>query len=193
MAQIYLISPENIPNISIFLAQLEEIFSINAQYCKPALFQLRLKNVSQSDIKEAIVAIKPICEKYQVSMVLNDDISLALEYGIGLHVGSSDANLQDLELFKQKSTQITGVSCYNSVERARIFGRVADYVSFGAIFPSLTKKKAQICEKSTIIEFCNESDVKVAIIGGISSENIYEISDILDCVDYICVLSDVWN
>ena len=193
MARIYLISPEVISDIPIFLLQLKEIFELE---CKPALFQLRLKNVEREKIERVILKIKPLCENYGVEMILNDDISLALKHNIGVHVGSSDASLQELEFFKKNSNKTVGVSCYNSIERAKMFEQVctdSDYLSFGAMFQSATKKNAPVCEKSTIVEFAKISRKKISIIGGISVENMVEISDILPYVDYVCVISEVWG
>ena len=189
MARIYLISPEVISDIPMFLLQLKEIFELE---CKPALFQLRLKNVETDELERVILKIKPLCENYGVEMILNDDISLALKHNIGVHVGSSDASLQELECFKKSSSKTAGVSCYNSIERAKMF-ELADYISFGAIFPSSTKKNAPVCEKSTIVEFANVSNAKISIIGGITAENMEEISDIIPFVEYICVVSEVWG
>lgn len=190
MAQIYLISPEVISDVPMFLLQLKEIFQLEF---KPALFQLRLKNIQNDDIESVILKIKPLCENYGVEMILNDNISLALKHNIGVHVGSSDASLQELENFRKNSNKIAGVSCYNSIERAKMFESVANYISFGAMFQSSTKKSATVCEKSTIVGFANISNKKISIIGGIAEENMEEISDIMPFVEYICVVSQVWG
>jgi thiamine-phosphate pyrophosphorylase len=137
--------------------------------------------------------ITPLCENYGVDMILNDNISLALKHNIGVHVGSDDAILEELNFFKKNSNKTAGVSCYNSIERAKMFASVANYISFGAMFQSSTKKNAPVCEKSTIVEFAKISNKKISIIGGISAENMVEISDILPYVDYVCVISEVWG
>ncbi len=190
MLSLYLISPETIHNVDLFLLQLREIFELEF---KPSLFQLRLKNVTNDELESVILQIKRLCEYYAVEMILNDNISLALKYDVGVHVGSSDASLQELEYFKKNSKNIAGVSCYNSIERAKMFEKVADYISFGAMFQSSTKKNAPVCEKSTIVEFAKISNKKISIIGGITAENMAEISDVLPCVEYICVISEVWG
>ena len=193
MAQIYLISPETISDLPIFLLQLKEIFELEF---KPSLFQLRLKNIENDELERIILQIKPLCESYVVEMILNDNIPLALKHNIGVNVGSDDASLEELEFFKKNSNKTAGVSCYNSIERAKMFEQVCtdlDYLSFGAMFQSSTKKNASVCEKSTIVEFAKISNKKISIIGGISVENMEEISDILPYVDYICVISEVWG
>ena len=189
LAQIYLISPETISDLPIFLLQLKEIFELEEA---PKLFQLRLKNIENDELERIILQIKPLCESYGVEMILNDNIPLALKHNIGVHVGSDDASLQELEFFKKNSNKMAGISCYNSIERAKMF-EVADYLSFGAMFQSSTKKNARFCEKSTIMEFAKISNKKISIIGGISVENIVEISDILPYVDYVCIISEVWG
>ena len=190
MAQIYLISPETIPDLPIFLLQLKEIFELEF---KPSLFQLRLKNIESDELEHIILQIKPLCERYVVEMILNDNIPLALKHNIGLHVGSSDASLQELQNFRKNSNKMVGVSCYNSIERAKMFESVANYISFGAMFQSSTKKNASVCEKSIIVEFAKFSQKKISIIGGVTAENMEEISDILQYVDYVCIISEVWG
>ena len=190
MAKIYLISPEVIDDIDLFLLQLDETFELEL---KPSLFQLRLKSIESDELERIILKIKPLCENYGVDMILNDNISLALKHNIGVHVGSDDASLQQLEFFKKNSNKTAGVSCYNSIERAKMFEPISDYLSFGAMFKSSTKKNAPVCEKSTIVEFAKISNKKISIIGGISAENMVEISDILPYVDYVCVISEVWG
>lgn len=193
MAKIYLISPEIISDLPMFLLQLKEIFELEF---KPSLFQLRLKNIEADELERIILKIKPLCENYGVDMILNDNIPLALKHNIGVHVGSDDASLEELNFFKKNSNKTAGVSCYNSIERAKMFEQVctdSDYLSFGAMFKSSTKKNAPFCEKSTIVEFATISRKKISIIGGISAENMVEISDILPYVDYVCVISEVWG
>jgi len=190
MSGLYLISPERVDDVELFVLKLVEIFNLK---CKPDLFQLRIKNASLFEMEALLVRVRFVCEKYGVEMILNDSIELALKYGVGVHVGSSDASLQELEFFKKNSGKMLGVSCYNSFERAKMFENVADYVSFGAMFQSVTKKNAPVCDKSTIVEFAKVSSKPISIIGGITAENIEEIADILYFVKYVCVISEVWG
>jgi thiamine-phosphate pyrophosphorylase len=190
MPSLYLISPEAISDVDLFLLQLREVFELEF---KPSLFQLRLKNIESDELELLILSVRSVCEEFGVEMILNDNISLALKYDVGVHVGSDDASLEELNFFKKNSNKTAGVSCYNSIERAKMFEKVADYISFGAIFQSSTKKNAPVCEKSTIVEFAKISNAKISIIGGVTAENMAEIAEILPCVDYVCVISEVWG
>lgn len=190
MAGIYLISPSNINDLNFFLFQLEEIFSLSH---KPELFQLRLKDTTQNFIEEAILKINPLCRKYNIPLILNDDIPLALKHNIGVHVGKDDAKLEEIIHFKENSKNIIGISCYNSFERAGQFANYVDYVSFGAIFPSKTKPNAVFCPQEVILEFAEKYSTKIAIIGGINATNLPKIQEILPCVSYICAISEIWH
>lgn len=186
---LYLISPEKITNLDIFLLQLEEIFCLED---RPEVFQLRLKDCNLLFVESCIQKILPICKKYNVIFILNDDICLAKKYNVGLHVGK-DIDIGEVKKFKNETNNIVGVSCYNDINRALQFAEFASYVSFGAIFKSTTKPNTVICNKEVILEFAQKSDVDIAIIGGISAKNMAEIQDILHIIKYICVISDVWN
>ncbi len=188
--QIYLISPPKIEDINIFVKQLEEIFSLHE---KPGMFQLRLKDCSENQIEEAIVKIKPLCNDYAVPFILNDNISLALKYGIGVHVGGKDASLEDVLSFKQQSRNIIGVSCYNLLDRAKTFAGHVTCVSFGAMFLSKTKESAKLCHKETVVEFAKTHKTPISIIGGITTQNLHEICDILPFTSFVCVISSVWQ
>jgi thiamine-phosphate pyrophosphorylase len=191
MPKIYLISPQEIFNIDEFACEFEAICRLEG---RPAFFQLRLKNCERGYIERCIEKLLPICEKYGVEFVINDDIALALKYNTNLHVGSDDASMQDCINFKKQSTKHLGVSCYNSIVRAKEFENIADCISFGAMFVSNTKPNAKHCDISVIAEYRkHNSNKEIAIIGGIDSENIGQISDILPMVSYICVISCIWG
>ncbi|MFT4967741.1 MAG: thiamine-phosphate pyrophosphorylase [Candidatus Deianiraeaceae bacterium] len=188
--QIYLISPEKIHNIIVFIQELEEIFTLPQ---KPTMFQLRLKNTNIQTIEQIIIPIKLLCDKHSVLLILNDNIPLALKYNVGVHIGCHDATKEDVINFTKQSNKVIGVSCYNSIARALDFGSIVHYVSFGAMFPSNTKQTALQCDKSTIINFRKQSNSKISVIGGITQFTIPQMSELLPFIDYICVLSAVWH
>lgn len=190
MARLYLISPEVIGNIDEFALQLEEICQLEE---RPAFFQLRLKG-QNINIENAIEKLLPICEKHGVKFVINDDINLALKYKVALHVGSDDASFEECVAFKKAGGVHLGVSCYNSIVRAREFEKIADCISFGAMFASETKPNARTCDFDVVTNYATQSPSKeIAIIGGIDCENIKKLAEILPCVSYVCVISSVWG
>lgn len=187
MPKIYLISPETITDLDFFLLELEAIFVLEE---RPAVFQLRLKGGQNTE--DMIIKTKSLCEKYGVEFILNDDIPLAIKYDVGVHVGIDDASLEEILEFKKTSTRSLGISCYSDINRALQFADVASYVAFGAMFSSSTKSSAPKCSIETVEEFCKISKAKVAVIGGINAKNIKELSPILHCISYVCVISSVW-
>lgn len=190
MPKIYLISPPQIEDLGAFISTLEDIFYLPE---KPALFQLRLKNCEVRHIENCMNEIIPVCTKHGVEFIINDSIALAIKYNVGLHVGCNDASIQDCKDFKSRSSKHIGVSCYNSIERAKQFENIADCISFGAMFQTQTKTEAKICRPNVIQEYAKHNPSKeIAIIGGINTENLGEIADILPLVSYICVISSVW-
>jgi thiamine-phosphate pyrophosphorylase len=188
MPKIYLISPSKIDCITTFISQLEEIFLLPD---KPVIFQLRLKNIPHF-LEEAILKIEPLCKKHGVEFILNDDIPLALKHNIGVHVGEG-ALVEDIINFKKQSNKTIGVSCYNNVERALDFAPYASYVSFGAMFSTKTKQNAGHCEAGVIKQFRKVRNTPVSIIGGITHANLCQIAEILPLVNYICVVSCIWE
>ena len=191
MPSIYLISPEQIPNPDEFTLQLEEIFALHE---KPALFQLRLKGCEKSYIEKTMEKLLPVCKKHGVDFVINDYASLALKYGVALHVGSDDATIQQCIAFKKAGGGHLGVSCYNSLIRAKEFEEIADCISFGAMFGSETKPNAKNCEIDVVREYAKHNPKKeIAIIGGINAQTIEKLGEILPIVSYVCVISCIWN
>jgi len=113
-----------------------------------------------------------LCRKHQVPLIINDDVNLCLEIDAdGVHVGATDGDIQEVRS-QLGNNRILGASCYNSLTLAtRAQSEGADYIAFGACFPSTTKPEALRAELSL---FSRGSDVlhipKVAI-GGITLDN----------------------
>ena len=163
---IYLISPSKIEDLTQFRKDLQFIL----KKVKVSCFQLRLKNVSEDEVIEAINIIRPVCIKFNTNFILNDNVELAAKYACdGLHIGQFDGTLNDV---RKKFQGIIGVSCYNSLERGLEMASMgANYVSFGAFYQSKTKPEAVKCEVSVLKEFTKKSKVHACVIGGINSAN----------------------
>jgi thiamine-phosphate pyrophosphorylase len=131
---------------------------------------LQFRN-KQLPIEQQIILGKKLrqcCTQHQALLICNDSLQIAQAIQAdGLHIGIDDGNLQDI---RQQWQGILGISCYNDLHRAQTayeFG--ADYVAFGAIFPSTTKPKASQANLSTLTQ-CQLPIPKVAI-GGITLNN----------------------
>lgn len=113
-----------------------------------------------------------LCRRHRVPMIVNDDVELALEADAdGVHLGRDDAELADART-RLGGDFIIGVSCYDDAERAVLAERSgADYVAFGAMFPSATKPGASRASIATIRMARERIRVPIAAIGGITPVN----------------------
>ena len=103
-------------------------------------FQLRLKHVSDDEIRRACDVLRPIVQAHGAAFILNDRPDLAAELGCdGVHVGQEDASYAEARAALPNG--IVGVTCHDSRHLAMEAGEAgADYVAFGAFFPTATKE-----------------------------------------------------
>lgn len=187
MSQIYLISPPKI-ELKAFSQNLEKAL-------KTALvpvFQLRLKGYSNQEVAKISQEIKKICQDNNCLFLLNDSYEIAIDVGAnGVHLGSEDGSIAIVR--KQTSPNfLIGASCYDSRHLAMEAGQQgADYLSFGAFFPSKTKN-SQGKPTTEILEWCNELiNLPIVAIGGITDENC---SSLVEAgADFLAVISYVWE
>lgn len=113
-----------------------------------------------------------ICERYDVPLIINDDIDLALQAGAhGVHLGKDDGSI---EAAREKLGQgaIIGVSCYDSVDRAAAAeAQGATYVAFGRFFPSQSKPLASPAHLETLRQAKSRLHIPIVAIGGILADN----------------------
>ena len=133
---LYLISPPSI-ELDQFTPLLNEVLATSIA----SVFQLRLKNTSDEHIERACRALIPICHQHGIAFILNDNTALAKKVGAdGVHLGEDDDNVTMARRLLGANKTI-GVSCYNSYDRAmKLAEEGADYVSFGAFYPTTTKQ-----------------------------------------------------
>ena len=153
------------------------------------IFQYRDKDSKDSEIIGLVGELQALCNENNVLFVLNDRYELAIKLGVsGLHLGKDEvANLVDIrESFKG----IIGVSCYDSIELAQCYESAkVDYVAFGSLFSSPTKKDAKPCPLSVIVEAKHKLKIPICGIGGICVDN----ASLLKECDMIAVISSLWN
>jgi thiamine-phosphate pyrophosphorylase len=112
-----------------------------------------------------------VCHKHNIPLIINDDVELAAEIGAdGVHLGKDDG---DIEQARQRlENAIIGVSCYNDWQQANIATTAgADYIAFGAFFPSSTKLDAVAAPLELLARAKQEISIPVIAIGGITPEN----------------------
>ncbi len=138
MSLLYLISPPNI-NFDQFPDLLAAIFAESNNSI--GAFQLRVKNRSVEDIFDISKILLPICKSYNIDYYINDHYKIADKLEIdGIHLGQNDGNIVKICQTYGRNFKI-GISCMNSIELAFKAQKLGvNYVSFGAFFPTNTKK-----------------------------------------------------
>ncbi len=187
MTQIYLISPEKI-DLKTFSSRLEKVLITGLV----PVFQLRLKGYERRESIKIARELQKICSQNNCLFLLNDSYELALEVGAGgVHLGVEDGSIAEARKNSPENF-IIGASCYDSRHLAMEAGdRGADYISFGAFFPSKTKV-SRGRPTAEIIEWASElTNLPVVAIGGITNENCGEL--VRAGADFVSVISYVWD
>jgi len=157
-----------------------------------ASLQLRLKDVSDDDIRRATEILMPIAQKAGVAFILNDrpDLAAALRCD-GVHVGQDDASYAEARAAVGRNA-IVGVTCHNSRHLAMEAGEAgADYVAFGAFFPTQTKEPKTQAEIELLQWWAEVMTVPCVAIGGITVENAPALIEA--GADFVAVSAGVWN
>jgi thiamine-phosphate pyrophosphorylase len=136
------------------------------------LIQYRDKNNTYTQRLVKAEALNRLCHSYRIPLIINDDIELAAQVGAdGVHIGKSDTDLVTARAILG-SHMIIGVSCYDRLDLAIDSERSgADYVAFGAVFPSLTKKDEIQAPLELIRSARGVLRVPIVAIGGITPAN----------------------
>lgn len=153
------------------LQQVEEAILGGATF-----IQLREKDLGESAFEKEAVEIQELCRKYAVPFVVNDNVEIAKRMGAdGVHVGQSDMEAGDVRAMLGPDA-ILGVSA-STVEQAILAEkRGADYLGVGAVFPTGSKDDAVEVPHETLKAICEAVSIPVIAIGGISAENVHELS-----------------
>lgn len=135
------------------------------------VLQYRDKTADAARRCDEATALMRLCTAHGVPLIVNDDVALALEIGAdGVHLGEDDDGLAEARAALGKQA-IIGVSCYDSLARARAAAAAgADYVAFGAFFPSPTKPHARRAAPELLRQSAALGLPRVAI-GGITPDN----------------------
>lgn len=186
--QIYLITPPAIVDLSAFAGALDETLSVAPVAC----LQLRLKNVSDDDVLRAAEALLPIARAADVHFLINDRPDLALRAGAdGVHVGQSDASYADARkiLGPDKTVGVTCHASYHLAIEAAEAG--ADYVAFGAFFPTRTKEAPARADVSLLEDWSAMTVIPCVAIGGVTPANCAPL--VRAGADFLAVSSAVWT
>lgn len=134
-------------------------------------------------------ALQALCARFGVPLIVNDDVDLAAAAGAaGVHLGEDDAPI-DAARARLGAEAIVGVSCYDSLERARRLAAAgADYLAFGAFFASPTKPQARRATLD-LLRAAKPLGLPLVAIGGIDAGNAAALVEAgADCVAVISAL-----
>ena len=138
--------------------------------------QLREKELDEAHFLEEAKKIKELCDRYHVPFVINDNVDIALEIDAdGVHVGQSDMEAGDVRA-KLGPDKIIGVSAQTVEQAVLAQERGADYLGVGAVFHTDSKADAADISHETLKAITEAVDIPVIAIGGISKENVSELS-----------------
>ena len=142
-----------------------------------SVVQIREKTKDTLDFYNLACKVKEITSKYNVPLIINDrlDIALAIDAD-GVHVGQSDMPC-DICRRLIGDSKILGVSAATVDEAVKAENDGADYIGSGAVFPTSTKKDASYISKKELTEIVESVNIPVVAIGGITLENAHELLD----------------
>ena len=185
--RLYLITPPEI-ELGSFAPALEAALDAGDVAC----LQLRLKEAGDDAVRRAGERLRPICQSRGVPLLINDRPDLAAEIGAdGAHVGADDASYAEARE-RLGAEGMVGVSCYDSRHRAMEAAAAgADYVAFGAFFPTETKTPRSKADVDLLEWWHGLMVVPCVAIGGITAENCGPLVE--NGADFLAVIGGVWS
>jgi len=185
--RLYLITPPAI-DLPAFTPALSEALAGGDVAC----VQLRLKDMSDADVLRIGAALKPIVQSAGAALIVNDRPDLAAKLDAdGVHVGQSDASYAAARTALGKE-RIVGVTCHNSRHLAMEAAEAgADYVAFGAFYPTDTKQPLHWAEPDLLEVWSEIAETPCVAIGGITTENAAPL--VRAGADFLAVAAGVWE
>jgi len=183
---LYLLTPPALPaGFGDLLAEALDAGEVSA-------LQVRLKGVDDDTVRRAVDLVRPIAHARGVALILNDRPDLAVETGCdGAHVGAEDLPPAAARKILGPKLQL-GVSCYDSRDLALQAGEAgADYVAFGAFFPSTTKETDLRVDSELLSWWSEIMELPVVAIGGITPENCAPL--VRAGANFLAVTAAVWG
>ncbi|MCA6285089.1 thiamine phosphate synthase [Phenylobacterium sp.] len=186
--RLYLITPPRLEDPAGFAPRLEAALSAG----DVAAVQVRLKDASEAEITEAIRVLGPVARAHDAALILNDDPALAARLDCdGVHVGQSDSPYAQARRLMGRD-RIVGVTCHDSRHLAmEAAEQGADYVAFGAFFPTSTKDVATRAEPEILSVWQETMETPCVAIGGITADTARGLA--AAGADFLAVSAGVWN
>lgn len=185
-AKLYLISPQQVGGNFA-----DRLKAAVAGGCVAA-FQLRVKNAPEHDLARLAEPLQRICADSGVAFIVNDSMVLARRIGAdGVHLGQSDGDVREARAFLGPTAQI-GVTCHDSRHLAMEAGEAgADYVAFGAFYPTTTKPSDYRPDASILSWWSALFEIPCVAIGGIAPANAAPLVEA--GADFLAVCQAVWG
>jgi len=186
--RLYLITPPAIPDLAAFARDLETALDAG----DVAALQIRLKDADDAAVLAAVAVLTPIAQARGVAVILNDRPDLAARSGCdGVHLGQSDGSVAEARSLMGRDAMI-GVTCHDSRELAMDAAEAgADYVAFGAFFPTLTKATVHRPDPEILTIWQETVEIPCVAIGGITADTAAGLARA--GADFVAVSAAVWN
>ena len=185
--RLYLITPPTLTDLPAFGQDLTKALEGG----DVAALQIRLKDVSDAAIADAVAALAPIARAHDVAVILNDrpDLAASLDCD-GVHVGQGDMPYAAARKLMGKDRMV-GVTCHDSRHLAMEAAEAgADYVAFGAFFPTTTKDAPTTADPEILSIWQEVMETPSVAIGGITADNAAGLAQA--GADFLAVSAGVW-
>ena len=188
LCRLYLITPPRLDDLAAFGRSLAHALDAG----DVAALQIRLKEADDRVIAAAVDALTPIAAARDVAVILNDRPDLAARLGCdGVHVGQEDAPYAEARRLMGKD-RIVGVTCHDSRHLAMEAAEAgADYVAFGAFYPTTTKEPKTRAELEILTIWQETMQTPCVAIGGVTVANAREVAKA--GADFVAVSAGVWS
>ena len=167
---IYAITPDNLKK--------EELYKKVQKLLKNGVRIIQYRDKLRSVEDKLIISkqLKTICQSFNSLLIINDDIHIAKKINAhGVHLGQKDISCNEARNILG-SDPIIGISCQNNLELAlRAQHEGADYVAFGSIFKTSTKKDVVYCSLEDLKDFVKKIEISSVAIGGINLSSFHEV------------------
>jgi thiamine-phosphate pyrophosphorylase len=185
--RLYIITPERLDLLTFpdVLAQALDAGDV-------AAVQLRLKNADDDVWRRAIDALRPVCQARGVAFLLNDRADLVAATGCdGAHVGQEDMPAREARRLMGSGLTL-GVTCKSSHDLAhRAVEDSADYVAFGAFFPSTSKQVSTLADPEILRWWSQRKTLPSCAIGGITAANLVPL--VRAGANLLAIIGGVWS
>ena len=184
--KLYLISPQDVAG------SFQDRLRAALEPGLAAAFQLRVKNIDEPELARLAEPLQRICADADVAFIVNDSMALAQRLGAdGVHLGQNDGDVGAARALLGPGAQI-GKTCHDSRHLAMEAGEAgADYVAFGAFYPTTTKESAYRPDPSILSWWSTVFEIPCVAIGGISAHNAAPL--VSAGADFIAVCQAIWS